>query len=274
MLNAKLNLNGIDIQLEGDKDDILYALSHTSLSSIPDRRVSLSSANIKAEISTKSPKPTIKPVEKSARFTKEQLIKIYQHLQNKGNYQINQFSIVRGGKDNPQTYTVCLVFDTNQQRYIHYNPCGQDVFKKTFTVQEAIDALNNNAEGFSLLHIVAENINKNVEAISAFKRITSNLDATHKEIETNDFEFKNYDKTVKERLNSTTGKPRYKSFIAKNVKVGDKFNSDSINRAIRKKSEITKNVANRILGLLVKDGIIKSVHNPGTKRSKTWERIV
>lgn len=148
-----LNCNGMDISISGEIDVIEKCfekiLDYTKLNKVVPK---LQETN-----TTATATPT-KKQEKIAKFSREDNIKIFQYLNNYGNYSINQFEITRGGRDNPQKYIVCTVFDNDQHRYIHYNPKTEDRFVSTFTPLQAIENLNKNAEGFHLLHQVAAGI--------------------------------------------------------------------------------------------------------------------
>lgn len=150
MITAKLNINKTEISLTGSKEDVLYILKHTTSELISNNEV-----NIKFDI---------KKV-KSSLYTKEQMISMYEYLQKQGNYTIKQFEITRGGKKDPQQYTVCLVFDEDRQRYIFYNPKTEDTFCGTFTTIAALDYYKLDAPGFSLLHTISNKLMKKIHIV-------------------------------------------------------------------------------------------------------------
>lgn len=179
MLNAKINFNGVDVYLSGDKDDILYALKNATSKNIP------SEEKIIQKISSTIEK-------KSSRYSREETIRIYEYLASQGNYIIKQFEITRGGKINPVQFTVCLVFDQDRQRYIHYNPKAEDKYLKSYSIKEVISALKNEQSGFNLLHTVANRVADKINVVKDLTTIVSKQDPFPK----NEVKFKNYESKI------------------------------------------------------------------------------
>ena len=167
MLNAKINVNGIEWNLTGDKEDIVYALRNATSSSIP----TVNDNEIIQRIPNTIPLPT---VEKKAKYTKNEIINMYEYLETQGDFRIQQFEITRGGKANPTQYTVCLVFDQTKQRYWFYNPKTEDRFIQTFTINDVITRINASESGFSLLHTVANKIWEKMEIVNNLTKISNN----------------------------------------------------------------------------------------------------
>lgn len=171
MLNAKINVNGIEWLLTGDREDIVYALRNTTSSTIiPNEK----------EIIRKVPMTTLYkslsvPTEKgTAKFSKEDTIRMYQYLASQSDYTIKQFEITRGGKTNPMQYTVCLIFDNARQRYCYYNPKTEDRFLQSFSINDVVARINANESGFSMLHTVANKIWEKISIVDDLIRITPN----------------------------------------------------------------------------------------------------
>lgn len=175
MITAKLNINKTEISLIGSKEDVLYVLRHT-----------LSEPNNNYEIKTKPSGPKydnqndytlfsehIFKGKKSSLYTKEQMISMYEYLQGQGNYTIKQFEITRGGKKDPQQYTVCLVFDEDRQRYIFYNPKTEDKYCGSFTVIAVLDYYKLEAPGFSLLHTIANKLMTKMNIVDNLTKVLS-----------------------------------------------------------------------------------------------------
>lgn len=183
MLNAKLNINGFDIQISGDKEDIVYVLKNTTSSSMNVRE-----KDIVARINSKSKIDE----EKKPKYSKEDLIRMYQYLASQGNYQIKQFEITRGGKLNPIRYTVCLVFNQDEQRYIYYNPKSEDRYIETYSINDVLTKINASESGFSLLHTVANRLMDKLSLIDGMKKIISSKEKIDP-FKNEEFSFKNYE---------------------------------------------------------------------------------
>lgn len=186
MLNAKINVNGVEWNLTGDKEDIVYALRNATVSSIP----TVNDREIIRKINTEIPTNTVP--EKQSVYSKDDMIKMYRYLATQGDFRIQQFEITRGGKTNPSQYTVCLVFDNARQRYCYYNPKTEDRFIKTFTVEEVINRLNNSESGFSLLHTISNKIWERVNVIDGLSKIVNSTPYQPNM----DVNFKNYEPKV------------------------------------------------------------------------------
>lgn len=186
MLNAKINFNGVEVYLSGDKDDILYALKNATSKNIPSEEKIIQKASSTIET---------KPEKKPSLYSREETIKMYEYLASQGNHTIKQFEITRGGKTNPIQYIVCLVFDQDRQRYIHYNPKTEDKYLKSYSIEEVISALKNEQSGFNLLHTVANRVAEKINVVKDLTTIVSKPDPFPKEVK-----FKNYEKSRIERL--------------------------------------------------------------------------
>lgn len=164
MLNAKINLNGINIDLTGSKEDIVYALRNTIPSAIPTEKSILNKASTVSNV--------MKP-EKASKHSKEDSVRMYEYLASQGDYTIKQFEITRGGKINPVQYVVCLVFDNGKQRYCYYNPKSEDKFIQSFSIADVIGSINASQPGFSLLHSVANKIWDKISLVDGLKLVAS-----------------------------------------------------------------------------------------------------
>lgn len=183
MLSAKLLINGVDVSITGDRDDIIYVLKNTMAKSIPSEK------EIIQKVSSTEKKPS--------KYSREEMIKMYEYLSSQGNYRIQQFEITRGGKTDPVQYTVCLVFDQTRQRYIHYNPKTEDKFLQSHSIVDAIAAVKNGQPGFNLLHTVANRIAEKINVVKDLKTIASRPEP----FPSNEVKFKNYEsKTKREKL--------------------------------------------------------------------------
>lgn len=184
MLSAKINLNGIETLITGDKEDILYVLQNTISSSIP------AINDIVQKISNTEIKSSTNKETKSSKYSKEDAIKMYKYLASQGNFKIKQFEITRGGKKDPVQFTVCLVFDETKQRYCFYNPKTEDSFIKTYSVEEAIEKTKASESGFSLIHSVANRI---AEKISILEDLTKIVSVKTDPFPKDEIVFKNYE---------------------------------------------------------------------------------
>ena len=179
MLNAKINVNGIEWSLTGDREDIVYALRNTASTSIPTEKQIIDrlpmGSFVNHDLVNTPSKLMTKVVDSNgtAKFSKEDTIRMYQYLATQGNFRIQQFEITRGGKTNPTQYTVCLVFDNTKQRYCYYNPKSEDRFIQTFTINDVITRINASESGFSMLHSVANRIWEKMSIVEGFIKIVS-----------------------------------------------------------------------------------------------------
>lgn len=194
---AELKLGNSDIKINGDKDTVLSLLkSITNTETVKEKHSTLGQdyqthyvgSN---DITIPVRKTKSLPKNKVAKYSPQDNIAIYQWLIKTGNYSIKQFQITRGGKGDKQQYLVCLVFDTDKQRYMHYNPRTEDNFKASFTPAQAIDKIKNNEEGFHLIHIVAQNLKNKMD----YQEGALNLNAAKLDPFENTPIFKNYDFT-------------------------------------------------------------------------------
>jgi hypothetical protein len=255
MLNAKININGSEVLLTGDKEDIVYALKNATAASIP---------NIATIMQKAADKPNNE--KKLSKYSKEDMIKMYDYLDKQGDYQIKQFEITRGGKADPVQYIVCLVFDQAKQRYINYNPKTEDRFLNTFTIKEVIEKIKLSEPGFNLLHTVANRIMEKMEVVNGLEKIANKPNPF------DDVMFPNYSFTPHATTNNN--KEIFKDWISKNIKVGKTFVSENINKGVRKSHAVSRTVSRNTLNKLATEGIIKSMKAPGGVKSKTWKRIV
>jgi hypothetical protein len=181
-----LTINGTDIGISGDLNVIEKCIGNV-IKSLTEKTQTKTHQEINKIIST----TPVKKTETTPKFSREDNIKFYQYLQNNGNYSINQFEITRGGQANQQQYTVCTVFDNNQRRYMYYNPKSEDKFIATFSPIEAVKNLQNNVEGFHLLHQVAAGIQAKGTAITDIvavleKHMTTKDDVVFKDYDSKD----------------------------------------------------------------------------------------
>lgn len=271
MLNAKLTLNGLDIHLSGDKTDLVDFITQASLSLSPKSTVSI---KVREPVQIK---PT-QPKTPTPSFTNEQMIEMYEWLNGKSGYEIRQFSIIRGGKIKPKTFTACFVYNTTTQKYEFESPHYDDTFKKSFSIQDAVSGLKKSDGGFRLVNKAASMISKNISTLKDMIGITSRSDGvigfsapsfpsdhSDENVVFNDYDAKS---KVQERLNTKTAKSKYKSLITKMVKVGDNFLTEDINFVVRKSHIVSRPIACETLKSLAKDGVIRNIS------AKTWQRLV
>lgn len=267
MLNAKLTLNGLDIHLSGDKSDLVDFITQASLSLSPKSTVS-----IKVKEPVQINPVQSKPIPPS--FSNEQMIEMYEWLAAKGNYEVRQFSIIRGGKAKPKTFTACFVYNTLTQKYEFESPHYDDTFSKTFCIQDAVEGLKKNDGGFRLVNKAAAAIGKNISTFKGMLGIVAPSSPPDSLLEEGGHVvFKDYDakkpqhKQSQERLNSQTAKGKYKALITKMAKIGGRFLTEDINFVARKRYLVSKQIAASALKALAVDGIIRNIS------SKTWERL-
>lgn len=222
MLNAKINLNGIEWTLTGDKEEIVYALRNATSTSIPTEKEIIGKVGsfINHEI-INTPSRLVQNIAGSnaqttqptgtAKYSKEDMIGMYQYLSTHGTYSIKQFQITRGGKTNPVQYKVCLVFDELKQRYCWYNPKTEDTYLQTFSIDDTITKIKNSESGFSLLHSVAARITEKMNVVDGLKKIVAEKKdpfPTDKKIT-----FKNYE--TKKKPHHSINVPRVKGRFVK-----------------------------------------------------------
>jgi hypothetical protein len=153
-----LTINNKEIGISGDLDVVSKCVENIISSALNEKIKPAPAVQATLMFPSKDHISSQLEKDKIAKFSKEDNISFYKYLSTYGDFEINQFEITRGGKTNPMQYIVCTVFDKNQHRYIHYNPKSEDKFIKSFSPSEAISNLENNVEGFHLLHQVAAGI--------------------------------------------------------------------------------------------------------------------
>jgi len=268
MLKAKINVNGMEWDLTGDKEDIVYALRNATSTSIPTEKQITDKVDtfVNHEL-LNTPSKLMGQITQSittgaAKFSKDNLVKMYQWLAGHGNYTIKQFQITRGGKTNPTQYTVCLVWDESKQRYCWYNPKTEDTFLQSFSINDVIEKLKKAESGFSLLHTVANRISDKMNVVNGLMKIGTNPFP--------EVEFNNYEKhsIYNDSINWIN---KYK-----------RFTSRQLNSFLRGKSYTNDNELSKNISVLQKNKVIRHIpvnelktsdDSKATQFSKFYERI-
>lgn len=203
MKRITLTINDKDIGISGDSEVVSKCVENIISTLFNDKPKVAAQTTLMLAPKDHESVPSEK--DKIAKFSKEDNISFYKYLSTYGDFEINQFEITRGGKINPMQYTVCTVFDKNQHRYIHYNPKSEDKFIKSFSPTEAISNLENNIEGFHLLHQVAAGIQNKTRTMAFTEK--PNMSALENVLANGDIIFTDYDvKSVNNKASKKTAK--------------------------------------------------------------------